>query len=166
MMEHDLEQREPLLRVLNRIIRGLVRVMAVLMLIVIALGVFNIGWLLYEKFMAAPKYVLTISDVLAMFGAFMAVLIAMEIFVNITIYLRDDIIHVRIVIATALMAIARKVIILDFKNTTPEYLLGMAAIILALGIVYWLISRMPRFSMQCDRDYRQGLDAAGRNDLD
>ncbi len=166
MMEHDLEQREPLLRVLNRIIRGLVRVMAVLMLIVIALGVFNIGWLLYEKFMATPKYVLTISDVLAMFGAFMAVLIAMEIFVNITIYLRDDIIHVRIVIATALMAIARKVIILDFKNTTPEYLLGMAAIILALGIVYWLISRMPRFSMQCDSDYRQGLDAAGRNDLD
>lgn len=165
-MDSHVEINEPLMRGLNRIIRGLVRVMAVLMVVVIALGVFNIGWLLYEKFMATPQYVLTISDVLAMFGAFMAVLIAMEIFVNITIYLRDDIIHVRIVIATALMAIARKVIILDFKTTSPEYLLGMAAIILALGVVYWLVSRMPRFSMQCDRDYRQELDATAARDRD
>ncbi|HHL22721.1 MAG TPA: hypothetical protein ENJ52_14510 [Aliiroseovarius sp.] len=158
-MENHVEVDEPLMRGLNRIIRGLVRVMAVLMVVLIALGVFNIGWLLYEKFMAAPQYVLTISDILAMFGAFMAVLIAMEIFVNITIYLRDDIIHVRIVLATALMAIARKVIILDFKKTEPAYLIGIAAIVLALGVVYWLVSRMPRFSMQCDRDYQEKLDA-------
>ena len=47
---------------------------------------------------------------LATFGAFMAVLIAIEILINITIYLRDDVIHVKIVMATALMAIARKVL--------------------------------------------------------
>lgn len=46
---------------------------------------------------------------LATFGAFIAVLIAIEILVNITAYLRNDVIQVKIVIATALMAIARKV---------------------------------------------------------
>ena len=163
-MDSHVEVDEPLMRGLNRIIRGLVRVMAVLMVVLIALGVFNIGWLLYGKFMAAPQYVLTISDILAMFGAFMAVLIAMEIFVNITIYLRDDIIHVRIVLATALMAIARKVIILDFKKTEPEYLIGIAAIVFALGVVYWLVSCMPRFSLQCDRDYQKTLDADAARD--
>lgn len=48
-----------------------------------------------------------------MFGAFMAVLIAIEIFVNITVYLREDVIHVKIVMATALMGIAGEIMILD-----------------------------------------------------
>ncbi len=37
-----------------------------------------------------------------------------EIFINITVYLREDVIHVRLVVATALMAVARKVIVFDF----------------------------------------------------
>ena len=44
---------------------------------------------------------------MATLGAFMAVLIAIEILINSTIYLRDDVIHVKIVMSTALMAIAR-----------------------------------------------------------
>ncbi len=163
-MDSDIAKNDPFVGFLNRIIRLLVRVMAVLMVVVIALGVFNIGWTLYQKLIADPAYIMTYSDILATFGAFMAVLIAMEIFVNITIYLRDDIIHVRIVLATALMAIARKVIILEAKETDGLYLMGIAAVVLALGITYWLISRMPRFSMACDRDYQRDLEAGREGD--
>jgi uncharacterized membrane protein (DUF373 family) len=69
----------------------------------------------------------TISDILATFGAFMAVLIAIEILININIYLRDDLIHVKIVMTTALMAIARKVIIMDFDKIAPEHVRMTAA---------------------------------------
>ncbi|MGL1835036.1 phosphate-starvation-inducible PsiE family protein [Rhodocyclaceae bacterium SMB388] len=55
-----------------------------------------------------------------MFAAFLAVLIAIEIFANITLYLRDEVIHVKLVIATALMAIARKVIVLDFSELARD----------------------------------------------
>ena len=82
---------------------------------------------------------LTINDILATFGAFMAVLIAIEIFVNIIVYLRDDVIHVKIVLATALMAIARKVIILDFDEITPDYVWATAGVTLAMAIAYWLV---------------------------
>ena len=82
---------------------------------------------------------LTINDILATFGAFMAVLIAIEIFVNIIIYLRDDVIHVKIVLATALMAIARKVIILDFDKISSEYVWATAGVTLAMAIAYWLV---------------------------
>ena len=77
------------------------------MVVVIVLGVVDVAWQLHQKAMAPPLFILKISDMLDMFGAFMAVLIAIEIFVNITIYLRDDVIHVKIVMATALMAIAK-----------------------------------------------------------
>ena len=46
---------------------------------------------------------------------------------------------VQLVVATALMAIARKVTVLDFDTLTPMYLLGIAATTHALGITYWLL---------------------------
>lgn len=51
-----------------------------------------------------------------------------------------DVIPVKLVVATALMAIARKVIIFDFDELTPMYIFGTAAVVLALGITYWLVS--------------------------
>jgi uncharacterized membrane protein (DUF373 family) len=71
----------------------------------------------------------------------MAVLIAIEIFINITIYLRDNVIHVKIVIATAMMAIARKVIILDLDTTPAEYLWGIALIVVAMSVAYLVVQR-------------------------
>jgi len=71
----------------------------------------------------------------------LAVLIAIEIFVNITLYLRRDVIHVDLVIATALMAVARKVIVFDYEILGPSYVWATAAVVLALGITYWLITR-------------------------
>lgn len=130
---------EPMIAVLQKVIRGAVRLLAILMVFVIVMGVVDVGWTLYEKLMATPRFILTISDMLATFGAFMAVLIAIEIFVNITIYLRDDVIHVKIVLATALMAIARKVIIMDFKTIEAIYVFGIAAVTLSMAIAYYLI---------------------------
>ena len=51
--------------------------------------------------MEPPVGMLTIKDMLATFGAFMAVLIANEIFVNIVIYLREDVIHEQLVVAAS-----------------------------------------------------------------
>lgn len=138
MEGHD-EKTEPLIRYLQKIIRFSVRVLAIIMTAVIVWGVLDVCWVIYKRLMAPPIMLLTISDILSTFGAFLAVLIAIEIFVNITVYLRDDIIHVEIVMATALMAIARKVIVLDFKDLTPNYIYATAAVVLAMSLGYWLI---------------------------
>lgn len=129
---------EPLIRFLNRIIDYSVRALAILMTLVIVWGVADVVYVIYDRLTQAPLFLLDISDILATFGAFIAVLIAIEIFVNITIYLREDVIHVRIVLATALMAIARKVIILDFEETSWEYVFAIAAVVLAMSLAYWL----------------------------
>ena len=134
----------PLTLKLKRIIRMAVNALAVLMTFVILMGVVDVVWVLYKKLMTPPLFMLQISDILATFGAFMAVLIAIEIFVNITIYLREDIIHVKIVLATALMAIARKVIILDVQDYQAADLWGLAAVVLATAIAYWIVVVMPQ----------------------
>ena len=137
----DPDLEDPLIRTLRTLIRFAVRVLAILMTLVIIWGVIDVAWVIYQRLIddKGPPMLLEISDLLATFGAFMAVLIAIEIFVNITIYLRDDIIHVKIVMATALMAIARKVIIMDVEKTEPLEIFAIAAVVLALGIGYWLV---------------------------
>lgn len=126
---------------LHVVIRFCVRILAVLMTLVIMWSVADVGWVLYQRVTASPVGLLNVNDILALFGTFMATLIAIEIFQNIVLYLRDDVLHVKLVLATALMAIARKVIVLDYKELEPEYIWATAAIILALSVGYWLVTK-------------------------
>ncbi|HAS52493.1 MAG TPA: hypothetical protein DCS21_12440 [Gammaproteobacteria bacterium] len=135
------ETEEPLIHALHVVIRFCVRILAVLMTLVIMWSVADVAWVLYQRVTASPVWLLNINDILATFGAFMATLIAIEIFLNIVLYLRDDVLHVKLVLATALMAIARKVIVLDYKTIEPEYIWATAAAILALSIGYWLVGK-------------------------
>ena len=111
--------------------------------IVIIFGVIDVGWTIYQRFVAEPRFILTMGEVLATFGAFMVVLIAIEIFQNIVLYLRDDVIHVKIVLATALMAIARKVIILDYDELDAMYIFATGIVLIATSITYFYVHKLP-----------------------
>ena len=135
------DDKDPLIRFLHKIIRFGVKALAVLMTMVIIWGILDVVWVIYQRLSQPPFFLLKMSDILATFGAFLAVLIAIEIFLNITLYLREDVIHVRLVIATALMAIARKVVVFDFKELGVPYVFATAAVVLSLGITFWLITK-------------------------
>lgn len=144
--DNHLDSNDPdrLIGVLNSAIRFAIRVLAVLMVLVIYWCVADVVLVLHERLSSPPLLLLDLNDIFVVFAAFLAVLIAIEIFANITLYLRDDVIHVKLVIATALMAIARKVIVLDFSELEPDYLYGIGAVVLGLGITYWLVSSKAR----------------------
>lgn len=144
MEEHEelpTEYEDKLVACLHRLIKIAVKILAVLMVTVIFLGVGDVIYVLYQNLMEPPFLLLNITDLLKTFAAFLAVLIAIEIYQNIVMYLRTDVIPIKLVIATALMAIARKVIIIDFKDITPMYIFATAAVVLALGITYYLIGK-------------------------
>lgn len=140
----DTEDHDGLIAALNRSVRQAVRVLAVFMVLVIFWCVADVVLVLYERLTSPPLLLLDLNDIFVVFAAFLAVLIAIEIFVNITLYLRNDVIHVKLVIATALMAIARKVIVLDLSELEPTYLYGIGVVVLALGVTYWLVSSKAR----------------------
>lgn len=137
----SLEDKDPLIRCLHKVVRFGVKALAILMTMVILWGILDVVWVIYQRLSEPPYFLLKMSDILATFGAFLAVLIAIEIFLNITLYLREDVIHVRLVIATALMAIARKVIVFDFKELSVSYVFATAAVVFSLGVTFWLITK-------------------------
>ena len=114
--ELGVDEEDRMINVLHRVIRGAVRVLAVLMVVTILWGVLDVALILYGQVFRPSFEELHARDIIVTFGAFLAVLIAIEIFLNITLYLRDDVVHVKLVVATALMAIARKVIVFDFAK--------------------------------------------------
>ena len=134
------EHEDAYIKFLHTIIHFSVRILAGLMVLIILWGVADVVLVTYQRLMAPPFMLLQIGDIVATFGAFLAVLIAIEIFINITVYIRKDVLPIKLVIATALMAIARKVIVVDFTQVAPLYIFATASVVFALGVTYWLIS--------------------------
>jgi uncharacterized membrane protein (DUF373 family) len=146
--ELSIEHHDPLIRMLHVVIRFCVKLLALLMVVVILLGVADVCYVMYTRLMAPPVLLLDVGDIFKIFGAFMVVLIAIEIFINIRLYLGSSTLPIKLVIGTALMAIARKVIVLDLENTTSIYVFAIAAVVLALGVAYWLVGKTSRIMMQ------------------
>lgn len=137
------KEKDRYLWLLKNIIHICLKILGLMMVLVIIFGVIDVGWTVYQRFIAEPRFILTMGDILMTFGAFMVVLIAIEIFQNIILYLRDDVIHVKIVLATALMAIARKVIILDYDELEPLYILATGVVLVATGVTYFFVYKLP-----------------------
>lgn len=75
------------------------------------------------------------------FSGIMTLLIAMEFKHSILRWAvrEESIIQVKTVLVIAILALSRKFIILDTEVTSAQELFGLAAAIMALGGVYWLM---------------------------
>ena len=131
---------EKLLRKFERyIIIGLL----VMMILVVFIGSVELAVMLVERMLSPfPKWILlNISEMLEIFGFFMMILIGIELIETIKIYLVDESIHVEVICLVAIVAVTRKVIILDVDKLPPVTLLGIAAIILALTVGYFFLKK-------------------------
>lgn len=86
----------------------------------------------------------------AVFGMIFTVLIALEFNHSIlsVLHRQESIIQLRTVILIAMLALARKFIILDAAKTEPMTIIGLAAAVLALGAVHWLVRDQDRKDTQ------------------
>ena len=144
MKKHDelpIMHDDALISFLHKAIKFAIRILAIFMVMVIFWGVADVVYVIYQQLLEPPFMLLSLSDIFKTFAAFLAVLIAIEIFQNIVLYLRTDVIPLKLVIATALMAMARKIIIIDFDDVIPMHIFAVGFVILALGITYYLLCK-------------------------
>jgi uncharacterized membrane protein (DUF373 family) len=75
------------------------------------------------------------------FGEILTLLIALEFnhTLQYTVTRQQSIIQTKVVLLIALLALARKFIVLDLSEISPAHLFGLAVTALALGVVYWLM---------------------------
>jgi uncharacterized membrane protein (DUF373 family) len=117
----------------------------IMMMVVVGTAVYDMLVLIIGSFDRETEFFITVQELHSIFGLFLLILIGIELLETIKIYLLDDSIRVEIVFLVAMIGIARHVIDLDYKNANPVSLLGMAAIIIALTVGYFLLKKSGQF---------------------
>ncbi len=130
-------------KLLKKFERYLVMGLLAMMALVVFLSTVELAIIIVQRMLSGVPhlFLLNISDMLEIFGFFMMILIGLELIETIKVYLVDQSIHVEIICLVAIVAIARKVIILDLYELQPITLLGIAAIILALSVGYFYLKK-------------------------
>ncbi|KKZ13093.1 MAG: hypothetical protein TQ37_04820 [Candidatus Synechococcus spongiarum 15L] len=129
------------LELLGRFERVLARVLAVALGLVIVVA--TVRLLVHMAQAVYPTDANLVGDgLIHLLGELLTLLIAVEVLQNITAYLRHHIIQLELVLATALTALARKVIVLkpDIEDPAPLIVaLGAAIVFLSAG--YWMVRK-------------------------
>ncbi|MDZ8034078.1 phosphate-starvation-inducible PsiE family protein [Nostoc sp. DedSLP04] len=114
------------------------KVLSIFMVVVILVTIGDLGIFIFKELFTVP-YGKFNSTLYKIFGLFLNILIALEILENITAYLRRHVFQVELVIVTSLIAVARKIIILDLEKVPGIDIIGLGIAILALSISYLII---------------------------
>lgn len=126
--------------ILKRFQKSMAAVLSATMALVLVLAFIDLAWTVAVDILSPPLMLLDINELLDIFGLFLLVLIGIELLETVArTYLTDDPIHIETVLLVALIAVSRKVIIMDLTDYPPMTLAGMAAIILALAAGYHLL---------------------------
>ena len=132
-----------LFEVLKKYEKYLIQALMALMAIVLVLGTLDLAWFVIKSVIESPYFLFDVNLLLDVFGMFMLVLIGIELLETIMkTNLTEGAPHYETVLSVAIIAIARKVIILDVKKVESLSLIGIAAIILALTVGYFMMKRV------------------------
>jgi len=140
-------ERWRLLSVYQKFEHLVILILTGLIAIVIAAAVWNLGLKILFGLVLAGSFDPTDYVVFqTVFGMIFTVVIALEFKRSLLVITErgESVVQVRTVILLAMLAIVRKLIILDLKTTDSLQLFALAASILALGSVHWLIREQDR----------------------
>jgi uncharacterized membrane protein (DUF373 family) len=130
---------------INRMTRYLelviINALIVMMAIVLMLATVELGYYLVGKIIYSDYFLISLDGLMDLFGIFLLVLIGIELLDTIKVYLRENVIHVEVVVLVAIIAIARKVVILKIEDMDGLVIIGIGLLIASLSLAYYLIKK-------------------------
>ncbi len=114
-----------------------------LMVLIVFASVLELAIFLFQEFTdpVSGILLLDINELFRVFGFIFIVLIGFELLESIEMYFKKNVIHAEVVLLIAVIAVARKVVLLDLEKHDPITIIGLSLIILSLGACYSLIKR-------------------------
>lgn len=125
------------LKKFERIVTG---ILIVMLAVVIVFALIDLVWFLIRDVLKPPLFILEIGDLLRIFGFFLLVLIGLELLETIKCYYVEGRIELKVIFSVALIALGRKIIILEPEKYSGLTLIGIGVIILALVAGYYVVA--------------------------
>ncbi len=101
----------------------------------------DIAYVIYTKIMTPPAFIVDAQGLMDLFSLILILLIGLELIETVKTYLEENVVHVELVLLVAIIAIARKVVVWDFAKHTHVELYSLAAMVVALGVSYFLVKQ-------------------------
>lgn len=134
-----------MIEVVNKFEKFVYASLMVLLMLVLVASLIDLIWILYQSLFVATPYLLESHELIMVLGAFLLVLIGVELLDTIKAYFHENTIHVEIVVLLAVIAVARKVILLDPSGKSGfEFgfeLMGIGLIVAGLAAGYYFIKK-------------------------
>ncbi|WP_421908691.1 phosphate-starvation-inducible PsiE family protein [Methanolacinia petrolearia] len=114
----------------------------VILMVILIFSTLELAYLIIDAlFFDDTMLKLETKGILASFEFFLLILIGLELMETIKSFLETRKIQVEIVIILAIIAVARKIIIIDPKTISNDILLGIGVVIFALTAGYFFIKK-------------------------
>ena len=129
----------------EKIEKGIYAILMIMLIAVLIGAMFDLTWLLYVALIVETPILMEAHEIISVLGAFLLVLIGVELLDTIKAYFHENTIHVEIVVLLAIIAVARKVILIDPTGLSGfEYgfeLMSIGIIVVGLAAGYYLIKK-------------------------
>jgi len=139
--------------------KGIIFILIAIITIILLFSTVDVVITIAQKFFAPPYFVQD-ENLMELFSLFLVILIGIELLETVKAFLKENMVHVEIVVLVAIIAIARKVIIWDSAKQPNSDLIPYAAMLLGLAITYFIIKysdrngRLPWKSNENRKPYR------------
>ena len=124
----------------------IVLALLVMMMVALLASTVELAVILVEELLDPPKFLLDVREMLSVFSFFLMVLIGLELVETIKMYLEKDVIHVEVVILVAIIAVSRKIIVIDYEAISYGKVLAISALMIALSAGYFLLKKATALS--------------------
>ena len=113
----------------------------VLMTAMLILATIELGYYIFKYVLESDYAVINLDQLMELFGVFMLVLIGIELLDTIKVYLKENVMHAEVVVLVAIIAVARKIVVIKIEDIDGLQIIGLAFIVSALAIAYYLIKK-------------------------
>ncbi len=116
----------------------------VFMAVVIIVATIELAIIIFKELSTrstSEGVLIDINNLVKIFGFFLNVLIGLELFETVKLYLKENIFHGEVILMVGLIAISRKVIVLDYTHESPMMLMAISLLIFSISVGYYLIKR-------------------------
>lgn len=137
-----MERRPDRMQVLEKFEGMVITLLSLIMALVLLLSIIELGHIIVKDVISPPIFFVDINELKEVFGHALFVMIGIEILKTVEAYAERKAIPVEAVLIVALIAVTRKVIILDVKTVSAATLAGLGGMIIALSAGYYLIKRV------------------------
>lgn len=121
--------------------RYIIKTLIGLMSLLLIIATLQLGYMVIISIVQSDVFIMDLNVLMDLFGVFLLVLIGIELLDTIKVYFKKHEIHVEVVMLVAIIAIARKIILMDYTKYSGLEIIGIAATVIALALGYYLIKK-------------------------